>query len=102
MESVISVDGTPLAFDRTRSGPPLALVHGGTANHSRWEPIRPAVEEYISVYAMDRRGRGESGDTADYDLEREAKAATTTAPNLVTDEVLAFVRGLSRVKCGGG
>jgi pimeloyl-ACP methyl ester carboxylesterase len=47
------------------------LVHGATADHSRWAPALPALEERFTVYNFDRRGRGESGDAADYSLERE-------------------------------
>ena len=73
MEIVTSGDGTPIAFERTGSGPPLVLVHGTTADHTRWEPVRPAFDERFTVYAIDRRGRGESGDAAEYALEREAE-----------------------------
>lgn len=71
METIASQDGTPIAYEQTGSGPPLVLVHGTTADHTRWEPVRPAFEESFTVYAIDRRGRGESGDAADYKLERE-------------------------------
>ena len=73
METVTSADGTPIAYERTGSGPPLVLVHGTTADHTRWEPVRHALEEHFTVYAMDRRGRGESGDAAEYSLEREVE-----------------------------
>ena len=71
MDTVTSADGTPIAFERTGSGPPLVLVHGTTADHTRWGPVLAALEEYFTVYAIDRRGRGESGDTGEYALERE-------------------------------
>lgn len=71
MKTVTSVDSTPIAYERTGSGPPLVLVHGTTADHTRWAPVLPALEEHFTVYAIDRRGRGESGDAAEYELERE-------------------------------
>lgn len=71
METITSTDGTPIAYERTGNGPPLVLVHGGTADHTRWEPVRPALAEHFTVYAIDRRGRGESGDADEYSLERE-------------------------------
>ncbi|WP_121743550.1 alpha/beta fold hydrolase [Natronorubrum halophilum] len=71
METVTSADGTSIAFERSGSGPPFVLVHGTTADHTRWEPVLSAFEEYFTVYALDRRGRGESGDAAKYDLKRE-------------------------------
>lgn len=71
METVVSRDGTPIAFERTGSGPPLVLVHGTTATLKRWAPIVPALAAQFSVYAIDRRGRGESGDSEPYAIERE-------------------------------
>jgi len=47
------------------------LVHGGTADHTRWLSILPALEERFTVYAVDRRGRGLSGDAPEYAIERE-------------------------------
>jgi pimeloyl-ACP methyl ester carboxylesterase len=52
-------------------GPPLVLVHGTTADHTRWRPLLPHLEPHASVHAMDRRGRGASGDAPDYDVGRE-------------------------------
>lgn len=73
METVTSGDGTPIAYERTGSGPPLVLIHGTAGDHTRWElgDVRPALAEQYTVYAMDRRGRGESGDAPEYDLKRE-------------------------------
>lgn len=47
------------------------LVHGTAADHARWAPVLPAFEEHFTVIAVDRRGRGESGDADDYALDRE-------------------------------
>ena len=72
METITSTDGTPIAFERRGSGPPLVLVHGGAAsNNSEWEPIIPQLAESFTVYAMNRRGRGESGDADTYTVEQE-------------------------------
>ncbi len=76
METVTSPDGTAIAFERTGSGPPLVLVHGsGVSDHRRWEiaGVRAALAEQVTVYALDRRGRGESGDAPDYSLENEVE-----------------------------
>lgn len=70
-ETVTSANGTPIAYWRSGEGPPLMLVHGTTADHSRWKPVLPALEEHFTVYAVDRRGRGDSGDAEDYAIERE-------------------------------
>jgi pimeloyl-ACP methyl ester carboxylesterase len=70
-ESVTSKDGTPIAYWRSGEGPPLVLVHGTAADHGRWAPVLPAFEERFSVCAVDRRGRGGSGDSDYYAIERE-------------------------------
>ncbi|MHB1131812.1 MAG: alpha/beta fold hydrolase [Chloroflexota bacterium] len=71
VDVVTSRDGTPIAYWRSGSGPPLLLVHGGVSDHTRWAPVLPTLEQHCTVYAMDRRGRGQSGDAPDYALERE-------------------------------
>ncbi len=69
---VVSRDGTRIAYWKTGSGPPLVLVHGTSADHTRWGPVLPALEERFTVHACDRRGRGESpDDRAEYSIERE-------------------------------
>jgi pimeloyl-ACP methyl ester carboxylesterase len=69
--SVASRDGTQIAYWTSGSGPPLVLVHGAPADHTRWRPLLPYLEPYVTVHALDRRGRGASGDAAEYRLERE-------------------------------
>lgn len=76
-ETVASADGTPIAVWRSGSGPPLVMVHGTTADHTRWAPVLPALEERFTVLAMDRRGRGASGDGTEYALQREAEDVVT-------------------------
>jgi pimeloyl-ACP methyl ester carboxylesterase len=68
---VRSADGTSIAYWRSGEGPPLVLVHGGTADHTRWRTVLPTLEQHATVCAMDRRGRGGSGDRGDYTIERE-------------------------------
>jgi pimeloyl-ACP methyl ester carboxylesterase len=67
----------------------LWVVHGTPADHTRWRPLLPYLEPHISVHALDRRGRGASGDAPEYDLAREyedvaavvdAAAAASGAP----------------------
>ncbi len=71
---VPSRDGTPIAVRRTGEGPPLLLVHGMVADHgTTWRYVLPLLERTFTVHAMDRRGRGESGDAPAYTLEREAE-----------------------------
>jgi len=71
VERVQSNDGTLIAYQRSGKGPPLVLAHGTTADHTRWTLVLAALERHFTVYAMDRRGRGESGDAEPYALERE-------------------------------
>jgi pimeloyl-ACP methyl ester carboxylesterase len=73
MNTVTSNDGTLIAYHRRGEGPSLLLVHGTTADQRRWAGIAPRLEQEFTVYAMDRRGRGGSGDGADYALMREAE-----------------------------
>lgn len=71
METVCSTDGTRIAFQRSGQGSPLVLVHGSAADRTRWAPVLPAFERSFTVYALDRRGRGESEDSERYALEQE-------------------------------
>src|SRR4029453_15360429 len=71
MSTVKSEDGTPIACWRSGEGPPMLLVHGSTSDHTRWDVVRPAFAEHFTVYTMDRRGRGQSGDGPRYSVERE-------------------------------
>jgi pimeloyl-ACP methyl ester carboxylesterase len=71
-QTVASADGTPIAYWRSGDGPPLVLVHGSFDDHNVWAPVLPAFEERFTVYAVDRRGRGGSGDGTGHSLESEA------------------------------
>jgi pimeloyl-ACP methyl ester carboxylesterase len=74
METITSADGAKISWQTTGSGPSLLLVHGTTADHSRWAGISPQFEQHFTVHAMDRRGRGASTDDAQgYDILREAE-----------------------------
>ncbi len=79
--STVSRDGTPIAWWTSGAGPDLLLVHGTTADHTRWEPMMPLFERDMTVHAMDRRGRGGSGDapTHSIDVEAEDVAAVVEA-----------------------
>jgi pimeloyl-ACP methyl ester carboxylesterase len=69
--TVPSKDGTQIASRRSSTGPALVLVHGATADHTAWDGVRPELERSFTVYAMERRGRGLSGDAQPYVAERE-------------------------------
>lgn len=79
MEQVRSRDGTMIGFRCSGTGRPLLLVHGTTADHQRWDAISPRLEQQYTVYAMDRRGRGSSGDAPAYHLMREAEDVAALA-----------------------
>jgi pimeloyl-ACP methyl ester carboxylesterase len=69
--SVVSRDGTQIAYWTSGGGPPIVLVHGAPADHNRWRPLLSYLEPHVTVHALDRRGRGASGDAPEYLLERE-------------------------------
>jgi pimeloyl-ACP methyl ester carboxylesterase len=69
---VVSGDGTPIACWRRGDGPPLLLVHGSGEDHTRWRAIGRALADRFTVFTIDRRGHGQSGDGADHSLEAEA------------------------------
>ena len=66
-----SKDGTAIAFTKSGRGPPIVLVHGASADRTRWAAVLPELEAWRTIHAMDRRGRGDSGDAARYAIERE-------------------------------
>src|SRR5262245_23799820 len=69
-----SSDGTAIAFDRTGAGPALILV-GGAFQHRAIDPrtahLAALLAPHFTVFHYDRRGRGASGDTPPYAVERE-------------------------------
>jgi pimeloyl-ACP methyl ester carboxylesterase len=71
MGTVTSKDGTRIAFDRSGEGPAVILVVGAFNERPTGAPLARALEQHFTVFNYDRRGRGESGDTAPYAVERE-------------------------------
>ena len=82
---VISADGTPIALFSTGDGPPLILVHGATADHTTFRVVGPLLAPHFRVHAMDRRGRGDSGDAPVYGIEREFEDVAAVAEALASD-----------------
>lgn len=80
-----SWDGTEVAWFSTGDGPPLVLVHGVLGDHARWDLLRPHLEPYFTVHAMDRRGRGASGDADTYDAEREFEDVAAVVDAVASD-----------------
>jgi len=68
---VKSKDGTIIAVECAGTGPNLVIVHGGTGDRSRWKPLFPLLVSRFTVCAMDRRGHGESHDSAPYSMQSE-------------------------------
>ncbi len=73
MEGVTSGDGTRIAFERSGAGPALLIVGGSLADHRFYAPLADALADNFTVYNFDRRGRGESGDTEPYAVDREVE-----------------------------
>jgi pimeloyl-ACP methyl ester carboxylesterase len=71
VEKVRSKDGTEIAFDRTGDGPALVLVGGAWNDRMSATPLAQPLASEFSVYTYDRRGRGDSGCTEPYAVERE-------------------------------
>ena len=73
METVRSSDGTTIAFDRLGEGPPVVLVCGGSVDRMADAAIAQELASDFTVLNYDRRGRGNSGDTPPYAIEREVE-----------------------------
>lgn len=74
MSTVTSADGTSIAYDRVGRGPALILVGGATVHRAldpTGGPLAALLADEFTVITYDRRGRGESGDTAPYAVARE-------------------------------
>jgi pimeloyl-ACP methyl ester carboxylesterase len=73
MNTVTSLDGTEIAFDRAGDGPPIVFVTGAFNDRSTCAPLAKLLESQFTVVAYDRRGRGDSTDTLPYAVDREAE-----------------------------
>ena len=71
MNTAVSADGTMIAFDRYGDGPPVIMTVGAFNTRSQTEPLARTLAPRFTVLNYDRRGRGDSGDTAPYAVERE-------------------------------
>jgi pimeloyl-ACP methyl ester carboxylesterase len=73
MQRIPSPAGATVSYDRYGSGPPLILVHGAFSDHqTNWAFVKPLFEPQFTVYAIARRGRGETDATAGHSLEDES------------------------------
>jgi pimeloyl-ACP methyl ester carboxylesterase len=71
-----------IAVFTTGEGPPLVLVHGASADHTTFRVVGPLLEGSCSIAAIDRRGRGGSGDRSDHRIEREFEDVAAVAERL--------------------
>jgi pimeloyl-ACP methyl ester carboxylesterase len=71
VDKVTSRDGTPIAFDRLGDGPPVIMVCGAMCDRALMRPTAEELAKHFTVFNYDRRGRGDSADTAPYAVERE-------------------------------
>ena len=69
--NAMSRDGTPIAFERLGDGEALILVGGALQGRATYHPLAEELSRHLTVVNYDRRGRGDSGDTAPYAVERE-------------------------------
>lgn len=94
VRKVLSKDGTAIAFDRLGQGPPVILLDGALCYRGMGPSGQLAkhLAQHFTVFTYDRRGRGESGDTAPYAVEREVE---DIAALLTEAGGTAFVWGMS-------
>src|SRR5438046_1107773 len=95
MEKTVSQDGTSIAFDRAGTGPALILV-GGAFQYRAFDPrtahLAALLAARFTTFHYDRRGRGDSGDTLPYTVEREVE---DIAALIAAAGGTAFVFGMS-------
>lgn len=75
MSIVISRDGTAIGYEQLGNGPALILVDGALCSRA-FGPMTKLASHLANdfrVFTFDRRGRGESGDTQPYSVEREVE-----------------------------
>lgn len=73
MRTTTSKDGTQIAFDKSGHGPALILVGAASVTRAEEASLAAALAPYFTVFAYDRRARGDSGDTRPYAVLREAE-----------------------------
>ncbi|MFF4018456.1 alpha/beta fold hydrolase [Streptomyces sp. NPDC001843] len=72
-KETLSADGTRIAYETTGRGPAVVLVSGAMSAGHTMAPLAQRLADRFQTVVYDRRGRGESGDTAPYAVEREVE-----------------------------
>lgn len=80
--TVVSPDGTAIAASVGGAGAPVVLVHGTTGSDFSWALVRSHLEVRHRIVAVQRRGRGRSGDAPGYSLAREAEDVAAVVDSL--------------------
>lgn len=75
MPFVTSADGTRIAYETLGSGPAVILVDGAMCYRGMGPalPLARELQDRFTVTVYDRRGRGESGDTQPWSVDREVE-----------------------------
>lgn len=74
MQRLASPTGATMSYDTYGSGPPLVLVHGSFTDHqTNWEFVRSLFAKQFTVYAIARRGRGDTDATKGHSVEDESR-----------------------------
>ncbi|HWZ66125.1 MAG TPA: alpha/beta hydrolase [Patescibacteria group bacterium] len=95
-EFVTSKDNTKIAFDKLGDGPAVILVGGAMTTRSDNSALAQLLSPHLTVYNYDRRGRGDSGDTKPFAVEREIEDIEA----LIDDAGgTAYVYGISSGAC---
>ena len=84
--SVTSADGVRIGLLTAGTGPTLLLVHGGMGTISSWQRVWGPLAAHRRVTAMDRRGRGSSGDAGTYRLDSEYADVAAVAAALASEQ----------------
>lgn len=75
----VSADGTRIGWRKAGAGPPAVCLHGTSGAKSNWAMTGDFLEQALTVYAVDRRGRGGSSDAEAYAFEREVEDVAAVA-----------------------
>ncbi len=92
MDKVTSKDGTEIAFERQGDGPPVVLIGGAFNDRHTWAELAVALSPEFTAVSYDRRGRGDSGDTEPYAVQREIEDLDAVIADVGGE---AFVHGMS-------